>query len=83
MKTTKETLNELIIQYKSEMLINDPLVQALEDFRDMWEGLEKAVEELGTFIEQHKRMDYGYFTVGEERALGIFEKHLPFLKENQ
>jgi len=46
MKTTKETLNDLIIQYKSEMLINDPLVQALEDFRDMLDNIEYAVCEI-------------------------------------
>ena len=46
MKTTKETLNELIIQYKSEMLINDPLVQALEDFRDMLDNIEYVVCEI-------------------------------------
>ena len=50
MKTTKETLTGLIIQYKSEMLIGDDLVQALEDFRDMWEGVDKAIDTVYEYL---------------------------------
>ena len=91
---TKEELNELITQYKSEMLINDPLVQALEDFRDMREGLEKAVWEIKAEMligETNKELYTDdvdkRFVDGADYAghfiMRILNRHLPFLKENQ
>ena len=80
MKTTKETLNELIIQYKSEMLIGDDLVQALEDFRDMREGLDEVVVEISKHVEYwkdaHFKDDRARYEAYKD-SLSIVTEYLP------
>ena len=79
---TKEELNELVIQYKAEMLIGDPLVAALEDFRDIWDGLEKAVEEIIEKSNSHFMKDEIHEAFLVNDSARVLKKHLPFLKDN-
>ena len=76
---TKEELNELIIQYKAEMLINDPLVQALEDFRDMIDNIEYAVCEIrmkaGMFEHTAFKDDRARYEAYKD-SLSIINEHL-------
>ena len=80
MKTTKETLNDLIIQHKSEMLVGDDLVQALEDFRDMWNGLGCVVVEISKHVEYwkdaHFKDDHARYEAYKD-SLSIINEYLP------
>ena len=80
MKTTKKRLDELIEQYKPEMLIGDEFVQALEDFMDMRNGLEEAVIEIGKHVEYwkdaHFKDDRARYEAYKD-SLSIINEYLP------
>ena len=88
MKTTRERLDELIEQLNSEELIGDEVAWALEDLRDMWEGLEKAVEEIEKEFFSYAPEECitgNYDDVWQacaDKCSEILRKHLPFLKDN-